>query len=836
MKLGPLSLERGTASAYVAFGEAGLDVVVEADDEDGLVSLARRNKDEVLVCEPSLSRAAVRRGLSVAAPPPVALSMKAALAVNLDHGRALVDVSPELVLELIEATLEFNAAAPWRSFEPDEAIAIRIEPGGRELEGCVLGQGGEEFGLALYHQAGSIQKVIAFADEGRPEKARSLGATTMLIERGDAFVVDAIEEMAGVAAAPRVLHVARGNVSPATAHDVARLVAALRAVTAMTNRGADASGRSVGREWSVVAHATRVTASNRRASSNYDAVGRNELCPCGSGKKFKRCHLDAINELPSDSGRASIHVRDERVVRDVIAFGARRFGADAVARAAEQKFGTRGAAIQLMTPLVAYEIPFDGKSLAAHYLDAASKGASADDRRWIERQLQTRLSIWEVLSVDRGRGMEVVDLLSGHQCFVDEKLGSQTLLPRHAILGRVLLGEHNVFCGIHESPLGPVEADHVVQKARGTSPAIGALLEAWHDELEELERKATTPMIVRNTDGHDVANVEDVFVVARGAFQRVVQTLAALDGVVVDEHRVKNARLTFTRPGNAVHPSWTNTVIGTARLTPTRFVVTTNSLERAETLVNSLRVALSTLATWKKRERGELPALLGGETVMMDSQAVRSASTVDAFRGWLDSPSPLLEGRTPRDGVVDEAGRRIVHGMLKDLEHRHARRPLDGVDPLQWRRELGLDPLGRPLADRELERSIGAGRKLTETLLDFARPMLDALPGADARSVRTLLEFSIRVWNAIVDEETGGAAGFLAEIRAELLAGRTPSEIVTWHDKLVARKRELFRGDLRFVGNWNLRQDRGGVHVEMETRVSAALQARLEGAGYKAQG
>lgn len=166
----------------------------------------------------------------------------------------------------------------------------------------------------------------------------------------------------------------------------------------------------------------------------------------------------------------------------------------------------------------------------------------------------------------------------------------------------------------------------------------------------------------------------------------------------------------------------------------------------------------------------------------------------------------------------------------------HARRPLDGVDPLQWRRELGLDPLGRPLADRELERSIGAGRKLTETLLDFARPMIDALAGSDARSMRTLLEFSIRIWNAIVDEETGGAAGFLAEIRAELLAGRTPSEIVTWHDKLVARKRELFRGDLRFVGNWNLRQDRGGVHVEMETRVSAALQARLEGAGYKAQG
>jgi len=113
-------------------------------------------------------------------------------------------------------------------------------------------------------------------------------------------------------------------------------------------------------------------------------------------------------------------------------------------------------------------------------------------------------------------------------------------------------------------------------------------------------------------------------------------------------------------------------VIGTARLTPTRLVVTTNSLERAEVLAQSLRAELTTLATWKKREREELPAMLGGETVMMDAQSMRSASVVDAFRGWLDSASPLLAGRTPRNAVADEAGRSIVHVMLKDLEHRHA--------------------------------------------------------------------------------------------------------------------------------------------------------------------
>lgn len=30
-------------------------------------------------------------------------------------------------------------------------------------------------------------------------------------------------------------------------------------------------------------------------------IGRNDLCPCGSGKKFKKCHLGREDELPSES-------------------------------------------------------------------------------------------------------------------------------------------------------------------------------------------------------------------------------------------------------------------------------------------------------------------------------------------------------------------------------------------------------------------------------------------------------------------------------------------------------------------------------------------------------
>lgn len=29
----------------------------------------------------------------------------------------------------------------------------------------------------------------------------------------------------------------------------------------------------------------------------FKSIGRNELCPCGSGKKYKKCHLGTAEEL-----------------------------------------------------------------------------------------------------------------------------------------------------------------------------------------------------------------------------------------------------------------------------------------------------------------------------------------------------------------------------------------------------------------------------------------------------------------------------------------------------------------------------------------------------------
>jgi len=96
MKIGPLSLDRENTHAYVAFGDGGLDVVVEGSDDKGLAALRRKCGQEPLVCERALAHVAGAQGLKLAELPPHVRAIKAALAVSLEHGATLETVGPEL--------------------------------------------------------------------------------------------------------------------------------------------------------------------------------------------------------------------------------------------------------------------------------------------------------------------------------------------------------------------------------------------------------------------------------------------------------------------------------------------------------------------------------------------------------------------------------------------------------------------------------------------------------------------------------------------------------------------------------------------------------------------
>jgi hypothetical protein len=171
-----------------------------------------------------------------------------------------------------------------------------------------------------------------------------------------------------------------------------------------------------------------------------------------------------------------------------------------------------------------------------------------------------------------------------------------------------------------------------------------------------------------------------------------------------------------------------------------------------------------------------------------------------------------------------------VHLLLKQQENHHARKPVEGLDPAQLRRELGLDELGQPLANFELARTLGSGRKLSETVIDFARPILDAEAAQiDEHHMRDVLGFAITVWNSVVAAAQAGETLDAATLRAEFSADRW----LAWVEPLLTRKRERFGDDVRLVGHWHVRRHRGQLDIQMETRVSPALHTQLEAAGMR---
>jgi preprotein translocase subunit SecA len=59
-------------------------------------------------------------------------------------------------------------------------------------------------------------------------------------------------------------------------------------VSAFAGAGGAAAAPQVGRERGPAAEASEAPTQPVRAGSR---VGRNDPCPCGSGKKYKKCHM-----------------------------------------------------------------------------------------------------------------------------------------------------------------------------------------------------------------------------------------------------------------------------------------------------------------------------------------------------------------------------------------------------------------------------------------------------------------------------------------------------------------------------------------------------------------
>jgi hypothetical protein len=372
------------------------------------------------------------------------------------------------------------------------------------------------------------------------------------------------------------------------------------------------------------------------------------------------------------------------------------------------------ADFQLLIPWALYH--FDaGQGIPAELaLAQPANRLSEADRRWIEANQASWITVWEVQTVQPDTGLALRDLLTGREVFVYERMGSRSLVPRDSILARVMeLDDLAVLAGLHPRVLPPDYAATVMKAVRRfcrtrakrlpvdtlRKPEVEmVLLEEWQDAVWAFDHRRRPTLT--NTDGELVVQTSDIFSFSPGDRAEVERRLVSLEEDAQEEIDDGSIAFTFTRPGNAKHPDWQNTITGRAVLGPDTLRLESNSTRRADELRRRVEKVCGSLLRYQSRDeqdQEELWKRAGSkpagpkEEPPPELAAMLRASKERHYATWSDTPVPALGSIAPREAARRPAARIKLDLLLREMENMEARLPeSERFDFRHLRGELGL--------------------------------------------------------------------------------------------------------------------------------------------------
>ena len=448
---------------------------------------------------------------------------------------------------------------------------------------------------------------------------------------------------------------------------------------------------------------------------------RNDPCPCGSGRKYKKCHGLGAPEAaasPEVARARALKARDVALGETLLRFAHRLYGEhwlhDALDSVALLEDGDLPDG---QLPLVVPWLEHFGRDGAGMTL-AGRWRASRDgprippnDRLLLDAYEVAWVSAWEVVEVEPGTGSRLRDVLTGEERFAYDVATSRSLRPFDTLLAIILDCDGvSFFGGLHAQPLPPREAADVVRAARRlchvrTRPVPPErlrdpdlqleLLDLWQDAVEDLRHRP--PPDFRNTDGDPLVPTTDDFALLAPRAE-VAARLASIEGAGAPETDGEATVFVVTRAGNAVHASWPNTITGRLVLGATRLTAETNSARRADALRAAVEAACAGLVRHRLRREDSTAHLLAEVAAApprsRPQREAASSPEADAvlrrlrerhYRDWPDHPLPALDGLTPRAAAGQPRARPKLAALLKEFVQREAELPegqridLDGL-------------------------------------------------------------------------------------------------------------------------------------------------------------
>lgn len=413
-------------------------------------------------------------------------------------------------------------------------------------------------------------------------------------------------------------------------------------------------------------------------------VARNEPCPCGSGKKYKRCHLGIEDAATHAPAKHPLHELDNRLSVRIVAFGVERFGFHA-GDVIEEMFGSEETMLQIAVAWLAYCEHFEGRRLVEWFLEAESRRLKPIERGWLEAQAGAWLSVWEVVEVEAGRGLHLADLLTGERRFVHEVAGSRTASPRSTMLARVVDFEgESLICGMYPVSLDPQAGAAAVRSFRQrfqlrkkVSPetlrrleAFGDLLDLWEDAIDDAYERVEGRRLA-NTDGDPFIFTTEQYRFRPADRDEVVRRIGTMEWSEPEEGR--KSVFIFARP----EPDSLDdrTVVARIEVGENGFDVETNSIRRADEMRGRLEESLGEFAPFHSRAHEDpLSSSRSPSEELEDAppdpkfQAMAVQYKNQYYERWLDDSIPALKGKSPRQVAQGRGSKDALIDLLKGLE------------------------------------------------------------------------------------------------------------------------------------------------------------------------
>jgi hypothetical protein len=475
--------------------------------------------------------------------------------------------------------------------------------------------------------------------------------------------------------------------------------------------------------------------------------GRNDPCPCGSGKKYKQCCLKAEQAKAGEDDLQWRRIRRtiEGLTEELLKFSIAHFGHDAIHEAWEDFMGEEEATFDPESPHMPVFVPWfnydwvpapletsvpkeaqDGLSLGAAYLRRKGKNLDPLLARYLEQFCKAPYSFFDILSVRSGDGFAVRDIFTGDETYVTEHSGSRQAKAGDILFAKVAkVDSVTLMDGCAPVLFPPIEKGAILELRKiiyaRELPLTPELLKEYNFEMLDkylgIAERLLNPRMpeMRNTDGDPLQfnRLEYEIESPQAAFDALkhLNITSSEANMLAEAERdasgaLRKIEFPWQKHGNETNKSWSNTILGNIVIEGGKLTVEVNSENRVKLIRSIIEKALPE-ARYKIAVIQSTQAMLarmnqeGGAARSKQTEDLNALPEVQAhlaemmrehYRNWLHEKIPALNGETPLQAVKTPDGREMVEALLLQIERygENSKQPLDPAILAELRTALGL--------------------------------------------------------------------------------------------------------------------------------------------------